>query len=175
MKEGVLDKSYFGRVVEAYDQARGADPTTVRREIAEKLRVTTGSLDQVQQLESHRLIKEGKLTIPTLKYLYTALQKIVRSQLTEMGENFGKLRAPGFTIKMLNLLREQLSLSGAQITLTEGRELTEEEYHILTMGWNLWQREKAYLIDLIDSVISDMENEELVALTKVRVESVMWN
>lgn len=174
MKEGLLDKSYFGKMVEAYDEAGRENPDNIRRQMAKRLEVATGSIEQVQQLETGRLIAERKLTMPTLKYMYTALLKIIRLQLLDAKKDFGILRAPGFTRKILELLKQQITLTGAQIAM-EKTELSPEESEILRTCFNLCKYETAYVIDMIGSVVSDVENEELISATKGSVNSAMMN
>ncbi|MCX6734704.1 MAG: hypothetical protein NTZ25_02215 [Candidatus Peregrinibacteria bacterium] len=174
MKEGVLDKSYFGRMVETYDEASRENPAAIRSEMARRLKVAAGSMDQVRQSESYRLMREEKLTMAALKYSYTAIQKIVRIQLLAEKNNLGALRAPGFSIKILELLKQQIQITGAQVAMAK-TELSPGESEILNTCFNLYRQEPAYVLDLIESAISDVENEELMATTKASVNRAMMN
>lgn len=174
MREGILDKSYFGRMVEAYDEAGREGPAVIRSEMARRLKVASGSMDQVRQSESYRLIREEKLTMAALKYSYTAVAKIVRAQLLAEKNNLGALRSTGFTIKILELFKQQIQVTGAQVAMAKTK-LSDGESEILNMCFNLCRAEPAYVLDLIESAISDVENEELMATTKASVDRAMMN
>ncbi|MEK7673138.1 MAG: hypothetical protein AAB373_04600 [Patescibacteria group bacterium] len=176
MKEAFLDTSYAGKVVEAYESAgKVVDPQSIREEVGDSIKVVTGSEDHIRELETARLLTGKKLTMGVLRYAYRALQKLVRVELVKAGNNLEELRGQGFLRKMLESLNVQIELTAIQVMAAQNRRLTKEESEMLEMCSNLCRYERAYVIDLIESVISDVENEELQKSVRGRVDRTMWN